>query len=209
MKEAYYFSHDANARHDPKIVKMMLDLQATGYGIYWVIIEMLRNEPEYKLGLHNVDAIAYQSHCDRDTVIKVIEDYDLFELLEGGQEFWSMSLLKRMEEFKKRSESARNSAQKRWSKYQRNAKAMPTQCEGNAVKESKVKESKEKNIVPPTFDMVLKYCEDRKNGVDAKTFINHYETSGWMRGKNKIKDWQAAVRTWEKSDSKPKTRIIS
>lgn len=54
-------------------------------------------------------------------------------------------------------------------------------------------------FVPPSVDEVAAYCQERKNGVDAQEFVDFYTSKGWMVGKNKMKDWQAAVRTWEKS----------
>ncbi len=57
-------------------------------------------------------------------------------------------------------------------------------------------------FAPPTLDEVKAYCDERKNGVDAKRWHNFYSAKGWMVGKNKMQDWQAAVRTWEK-DEKP------
>lgn len=54
--------------------------------------------------------------------------------------------------------------------------------------------------IPPTVDMVREYCESRHNGVDAEKFCDFYESKNWYVGKNKMKDWQAAVRTWEKDD---------
>jgi len=56
----------------------------------------------------------------------------------------------------------------------------------------------EKNIIPPTLEMVKAYCEERNNGIDAETFIDFYESKGWLIGKNRMKDWQSAIRTWEK-----------
>ena len=50
---------------------------------------------------------------------------------------------------------------------------------------------------PPTIDEVKAYCKDRNNSVDADRFIDYYNSNGWMVGKNKMKDWKAAVRTWE------------
>ena len=55
----------------------------------------------------------------------------------------------------------------------------------------------DRNIIPPTLEMVKAYCEERKNGIDAQHFIDFYESRGWMIGKVKMKNWQAAVRTWE------------
>lgn len=53
---------------------------------------------------------------------------------------------------------------------------------------------------PPTVEEVRAYCTERGNGVDPEAFIDFYESKGWMIGKNKMKDWKAAVRTWEQSD---------
>lgn len=63
---------------------------------------------------------------------------------------------------------------------------------------------KSSRFTPPTLEQVQAYCLERNNSVDAFSFINHYESNGWMRGKNKIKDWKACVRTWEQNQ-KPKT----
>lgn len=54
-------------------------------------------------------------------------------------------------------------------------------------------------FVPPTVEEVSAYCRERENSVDAQSFVDHYQANGWMRGKNKIRDWKACVRTWEKN----------
>lgn len=55
------------------------------------------------------------------------------------------------------------------------------------------------NFVKPTVSEVSEYCKDRNNGIDAEEFIDFYESKGWFIGKNKMKDWKAAVRTWERA----------
>ena len=58
----------------------------------------------------------------------------------------------------------------------------------------------------PTFDEVNNYCLERNNNIDAEAFIDFYESKNFMIGKNKMKDWKAAVRTWERREAKkPKT----
>ena len=52
---------------------------------------------------------------------------------------------------------------------------------------------------PPTLEMVTDYCLERMNGVDPERFIDFYESKGWMIGKNKMKDWKAAMRTWARN----------
>jgi hypothetical protein len=59
---------------------------------------------------------------------------------------------------------------------------------------------KGKRFVPPTVDEVRAYCRERQNGVDAERFIDYYTSNGWFVGKNKMKDWKAAVRTWERNN---------
>ena len=54
-------------------------------------------------------------------------------------------------------------------------------------------------FTPPTIEEVQAYCQERQNGVDAERFIDYYSSNGWMVGKNKMKDWKAAVRTWERN----------
>lgn len=56
-----------------------------------------------------------------------------------------------------------------------------------------------KRFTPPLLDEVAAYCESRRNGIDAEQFMNRYESNGWLVGKSPMKNWQAAVRTWEKN----------
>ena len=69
----------------------------------------------------------------------------------------------------------------------------------NNIKEN----NKRKVFKPPTLEEVKNYCKERNNGIDAELFIDFYEAKEWMIGKNKIKDWKACIRTWEKN-RKPK-----
>jgi Mg-chelatase subunit ChlI len=58
-----------------------------------------------------------------------------------------------------------------------------------------------KNFVKPTVEEVREYCLERKNNVDPERFVNFYESKDWFVGKNKMKDWRAAVRTWERGNT--------
>ena len=61
-----------------------------------------------------------------------------------------------------------------------------------------VDKTQKPRFVPPSEEQVQKYCEERKNLVDPKLWIDHYTSNGWKVGKNPMKDWKAAVRTWER-----------
>ena len=76
------------------------------------------------------------------------------------------------------------------------------QLKNNKNKRS-IRRSKEyvRGEIPPTREQVAEYCAERHNGIDAQRFIDFYEARGWMLGKSKMKDWQAAVRTWERRES--------
>ena len=88
-----------------------------------------------------------------------------------------------------------------------------TRCRHGSATNKNVKNEKEyiniNNIIPPTVEMVREYCQERNNSVDPEAFVSFYDSKGWMIGKNKMKDWKAAVRTWEKSrkpESSPKPK---
>lgn len=61
-----------------------------------------------------------------------------------------------------------------------------------------------KKFQKPTIEEIAEYCRERKNNVNPERFFDFYEAKGWFVGKNKMKDWKAAVRTWENRDSESK-----
>ena len=61
-------------------------------------------------------------------------------------------------------------------------------------------------FVKPTVAEVQAYCNERRNGIDASHFCDYYESKGWMVGKNRMKNWQAAVRSWEQLDKRDAQR---
>ena len=72
----------------------------------------------------------------------------------------------------------------------------------NVIKETLSKEREEKRFVPPLLDEVAAYCSERNNTVDPEGFIAFYTSNGWKVGKNPMKDWKAAVRSWEQRQKK-------
>jgi len=62
-----------------------------------------------------------------------------------------------------------------------------------------VENAPKKKFVPPSVDEVRLYCDGRNNGIDAENFVDFYSSKNWMVGKNKMSDWKACVRTWEKN----------
>lgn len=70
------------------------------------------------------------------------------------------------------------------------------------INTNKIIEVKLQNIIPPTPEMVIEYCYQRGNAVDPGQFYDFYTAKGWKVGKEKMKDWQACMRTWEKREQK-------
>jgi hypothetical protein len=219
MKEAYYFSHDSNARHDPKITAMRGVYGSEGYGWFWILVEMMRESDGYQLSMQGKyvwNAFASQMNADASQAQQFIEDciheFDLFR--SDGSFFWSESLMKRMEKRDEKSKKAAESARKRWENSKKDANASEDNAnasKNDALKERKVKEIKEKEIkdivdanaskrfIKPTLQQVTEYCQERSNNVDPEKWYNHYESNGWKVGKNPMKNWKAAVHTWENS----------
>lgn len=71
---------------------------------------------------------------------------------------------------------------------------------GKPTKPEKPKRKPRAVFTVPTVEEVSAYCQERGNSIDPQRFVDHYTSNGWVVGKTKMKDWRAAVRTWEKND---------
>ena len=67
--------------------------------------------------------------------------------------------------------------------------------------------NKRKNFIKPTLEEVNQYCIERKNNIDPENFIDYYNSNGWKVGKNQMKDWKAAIRTWERRNKEVNNAI--
>lgn len=72
-----------------------------------------------------------------------------------------------------------------------------TEAETNAAKPPCVP-----RFSPPSLSEIEKYCRARGNTVDAQSFFDFYSAKNWMIGRNKMRDWKAAIRTWERRGEK-------
>ena len=105
-KDAYYFTHDSNSKDDPKCMMLIEALQLEGYGIFWILVETLRDQPDYKYPLALVPALARRYNTTKDKVNSVIYDYGLFQI-EDKKFFYSESLNRRMIAWDQRKEKFR------------------------------------------------------------------------------------------------------
>lgn len=106
-----WFSHDCNAKDDPKIILLIDELGLEGFGIFWVLIETLRAQKGYKLQLKAIDALARRYNTTSQKMRIVIEAYDLFKI-DGNEFFFSPSLLRRMQKWDEKRQIARESGKK-------------------------------------------------------------------------------------------------
>lgn len=158
-----YFSHDSNARNSDKLIPLRMRLGAEGYGIYFMILERLREEPGYT-SVKDYNMIAFDLRVDTGKVKSVIEDFGLFVFTEDGKYFYSESFKRRMQQkddkSRKLSEAGKKGNERRWKNntdnQQENRHPITTQsppdriCDENLSQEKKrkEKESKGKNIPP-------------------------------------------------------------
>lgn len=224
-KDAYYFPHDSNAKDDPKCVMLIEQLGMEGYGIYWVLIETLRDQPGYRYPLALIPALARRYNTQSTKLDAVVNGYGLFKV-ENGDFFYSESLDKRMLSYDAKRDKARLAGQRsgeirrqisfngRSTDVQQAFNSCSTDLEPEEkIREEEIREENIKDSMPgdkppddvkknfkiPTLEEVKAYCIERKNGIDPQSFIDFYSAKGWMIGKNKMKDWKASVRTWEKN----------
>tara|TARA_R110002153_G_scaffold48095_2_gene135762 strand:- start:343 stop:1107 length:765 start_codon:yes stop_codon:yes gene_type:complete len=92
-KLTYFFSHDFNAHQDEKVLDLRMDYGFEGYGIYWMIVELLAGASAHKMEF-NPKRIAFSNSLREETVSDIITKYGLFEVKDGM--FTSASLIKRM-----------------------------------------------------------------------------------------------------------------
>ena len=191
-----YFSHDYNARSDPKLARVLMKLGTDGLGIYWCLIEMLYEQNGY-ISLDHIETIAFELHQQCNCITSVLKDFDLFKFQDD--KFYSESVLKRLNIRADKSEKTRSAALKRWSDY---ADAKQTQSKSNAIKgnNSKVNKRKGKSVfVPPTLEQVKEYFAENgyREEIAIKAF-NSYSVANWHDSKNNpISNWkQKMINVW-------------
>tara|TARA_Y100001973_G_scaffold105337_1_gene178155 strand:+ start:886 stop:1581 length:696 start_codon:yes stop_codon:yes gene_type:complete len=207
-KAAYYFSHDANARSDSKIMQLRSVYGLKGYGAYWVVIELLKEAGGFLdiKSKYAAQGLALEMDQSKSFIINFlndcVEEFGLFELDESGRLF-SPSLLGRIEQYEAIVQKRKDAASKRW------AGSEQKQCKSNAIKQNKIKLNKSKIFKEPTPEQIEQHFQEKAPSLDIKTeaekFYNFYASKGWMVGRNKMKSWQAAANNWIARNKKENT----
>ena len=187
-----YFPHDSNARNSDKLIRLRMRHKAAGYGVFFMILERLREEPSY-MSVKDYNMIAFDLREDASLIKSVIEDFGLFVFTEDGKYFYSESFKKRMEfkddKSKKRSEAGKIGLAKRWGKKESEIAndtefiANATDNDSNAIAKDekniarKEKESQDNNNIPPTpksGDAVTPVPDAGDNSEKVKTWKDDF-----------------------------------
>ena len=154
-----YFPHDSNARNSDKMIRLRMTHKAAGYGVYFMILERLREEPSY-MSVKDYNMIAFDLRVDTALVKSVIEDFGLFVVTPDGNYFYSESFNERMavkdEKSRRRAEAGREGMRKRYGSPENTENLTKLPQNGNNVitklpKEGN-KERKENIYNPPLYN---------------------------------------------------------
>jgi hypothetical protein len=220
-KDAYYFSHDSSASRDIKMLKIKYIYGWEGVGLFWGIIETLRETTDFKFesnkdsinllaSILQVDAIKLQTFIN--DAIKV----GLF--IESKGYFYSNSLNDRMEEMNKKrlngiangKKGGRPTNEEPKNNLNHNLNHNLNESKTKPLKEKKEKESKDiSKFIPPIVEDVLNYFEE--NGYSrevANKAYHYYNNLGWKNSKgNQVINWKnAMLNNWFKEENKKKVQ---
>jgi len=217
-----WFQHDTDSTQDAKIKKLLIHHGAIGYAVYFHCLELIASDiSESNLTFeleHDSEIIAanlfIKGTSDKsgidivEEIMRDIIEIGLFSQCDGH--VFCFKLLKRMSLSMTSNPTFRTAINKKKEEYHDDIMThhdlvkighetlhyttLPT------LKKEKSKSKENNSFSTPILEDVVNYCEERGNRVDAIKFFDFYESKGWMVGKNKMKDWKASVRTWERSD---------
>ena len=180
MCKKTYFNHDCGARNDEKIVALRIRYGAEGYGVYFMLIEMLQAAPGCTLE-KDYKALAFDLRVSARRIKSIVEDFGLFTPTDGGKKFYSERLIRHVNEAeeneRKRSEAAQYAASIRWDAEngmriasENDANRIEKACESHkATPDAKTKEEKERE--KETFPPITPYKEKEKAKAETVCFM--------------------------------------
>lgn len=199
-KDAYYFSHDSNAHKDPKVLKLRSKHGWEGYGIYWAIVETLREQNDYKWLANDKQLLSF-SFANGDEVVNQVIDtcLEVGLLVDDGEYIYSESLSRRMKMKDEISEKRRIAGRKGGSSK---SKANAKQNESNKSKEKESKEKETKNkyaeyvsLLPSEYEKLIEQFGEQGTK-DRIENLNLYKGS---TGK-KYKSDYLTILSWERKN---------
>ena len=212
-KDAYYFPHFSNARHDRKVKRIIKELGVEGYGIYFMLLEVLREQSNFEYPMDDIDLLADEFRTSEQKVRTVICNYKLFDVT-PDEKFFSPKLIEYLEPYFKMKAQRQLAGQKSAEARQRKAlqqanDEQPSNDRSTTVQQSKIKKSKVKNIEQRKADFkneLLNYRNDY-NDDTLKNFFNYWiepnKTKNKMRFElEKTWDMNLRLQRWNKNNTK-------
>ena len=180
MCKKTYFNHDCDARNDEKLIALRIRYGAEGYGVYFMLIEMLQAAPGCVLE-KDYKALAFDLRVSARRIKAIVEDFGLFTPTDGGKKFYSERLIRHVNEAeeneRKRSEAAQYAASIRWDAEngmriasEKHANRIEKACESHKTAlDAKTKEEKERE--KETFPPITPYKEKEKAKAETVCFM--------------------------------------
>lgn len=219
-KKRYYWlklQKDFFKRHDIRIIESM----PNGKDYILFYLKLLCESTSHEGNLRFSDTIPYSeemlatiTNTNVDivrTAIKIFSELHMIEVMDDGT-YFMREVQKMIGSETGKAARAREYRQKKLLE-RHNSATLPPQCgleielELDKDKELEidkdkeiVKEKKTKRFTKPTLEEIKSYCSERNNNVNPERFLDYYESNGWRVGKNPMKDWKAAIRTWERNE---------
>jgi hypothetical protein len=228
-KDAYFFPHYCNARHDRKIKRVVKELGIEGYGIYFMLLEVLREQTDLRFPMSDIDLLADEFKTSEQKIRIVICNYGLFDVDEN-ENFFSFKLVFYLQPYFEKVKRAKKAANKRWenaklqvSDANAYANALPEYCFSNAnamlgeVREIREviedKTSSQKNKFSEEDLSLAEYMLEKimDIGYTKKVNVNKWaETIRLMRERDGVKLEDARiVFDWANNDSFWQKNILS
>ena len=223
MKKYYWLKLDRNffKRHDIRIIEDMPNGKEYVLFFMKLLVESIDHEGSLRFNElipYNDQMLGTITNTNIDIVrsaIKLFQSLNLLQIWDdqtiyvndtakmlGEKSEWAV---KKAEWRAKQIENKTNLGQKK--DNVRQEKEIDKEIELD--KDKDISKKRVHKFTPPTLEEVSSYCLERKNTVNPQKFIDHYTSNGWMVGRNKMKDWKASVRTWEKSNfNQPQSKAV-
>lgn len=206
-KKTNYFTHDSNARNDEKIIRLRIKHGAAGYGVYFMLLERMRDEADYTIAC-DYDMLAFDFHVEPELVRSVVEDFELFDFAADNTLF-SYSFNERMKSMddvsKVRSDAGKKGALSRWGNG--NDMAEPLADDGKAMKEEEQKKNVPKDAPKNPYIPMLLQNEEwqdiicmryHKKREEIPKLVEDFDLDCKCRGKThfSLQDAQSHFANW-------------
>lgn len=176
-KDAYYFSHDSNARHDPKTIKLRARHGLEGYGFYFCLLEIMRESADYTIDIEDLETVSYQLNIQHEKAEEMVKTCIKTGLLKQEQsKLLSESFINRMREInemrKRQSENGKKGGKP---KATDNPNETQTEAETNPNESIKGKKGKEENEIKKSQESQRDFSQNsdhpENNGGQAVTLL--------------------------------------